>query len=335
MKKAFSTIRRVCIVLLAVALVASLPLTVQASDDISVTIDGVQVVFEDQAPVIRDDRTLVPVGGVFNALGFTPSWDGDAQTATLTRDDFTVVITIGSDVFTTNGVEFTLDVPAQIIGGRTMLPLRAVLESIGIPSENIGWDGDTRSITVVTVAEIATMPVAPPPIEVPAPVEEDPEPVEEYPELVEDEPAPVEEDPEPVEEDPEPAEETQADVSFDAALVGIWDRPLPFSFGPLVSPLPPSRFPFFVFNADGTGTRIEINAIVETIVEVEISWWTSNGVLYIYTTPNTSVTSIVGGGFPPSSMRLYYDVSTDTLDLFWTPHRDLQFISLVRTGWFS
>jgi len=130
------------------------------NEGITVTIDGEQVVFADQQPVIINNRTLVPVGGVFEALGFTPSWSGRAQTATLTRDDFTIVITIGERVFTTNGVEHTLDVPAQIINNRTMLPLRAVLESIGIAPDNIGWDGNARAITIVTGAEI-TPPVNP------------------------------------------------------------------------------------------------------------------------------------------------------------------------------
>jgi len=126
------------------------PLALQAESEISVAIDGVRVQFPDQLPVIVNDRTLVPVGSVFNALGFTPTWNPAEQTATLTRSDFTVVIAIGSANFTTNGENFMLDVPAQIISDRTMLPLRAVLESIEICPENIGWDEATRSITIIT-----------------------------------------------------------------------------------------------------------------------------------------------------------------------------------------
>ena len=45
-----------------------------AADGISVTINGEQVVFENQQPVIVDGRTLVPVRGVFEALGFEVDW---------------------------------------------------------------------------------------------------------------------------------------------------------------------------------------------------------------------------------------------------------------------
>jgi len=148
-------IKKVLAVVLVLTMVVTLmPTTALASDTITVTIDGQRVTFADQQPVIINNRTLVPVGGVFEALGFTPSWSGSAQTATLTRADYTVVITIGSATFTTNGIEHTLDVPAQIINNRTMLPLRAVLESIGIAPESIGWDGNARAITIITGAEV-------------------------------------------------------------------------------------------------------------------------------------------------------------------------------------
>jgi len=136
---------------------ASMPHMVSANDNITVTIDGQVVAFTDQQPVIVDGRTLVPVGGVFGAIDFVPTWDGATQTATLIRDDFTVVITIGNATFTTNDVQHTLDVPAQIIGGRTMLPIRAVLESVGY---NLDWNSATRTVVIISPATEA--PPAPP-----------------------------------------------------------------------------------------------------------------------------------------------------------------------------
>ena len=114
---------------------------------IIVTVDGVPVEFDDQEPVIVDGRTLVPVRGVFEQMGFEVDWDEDAWTAILTRDDDEVRIIIDTDIFTTNDVEHTLDVPAQLIGSRTMIPLRAVLESVGYYLE--WWtDGETDFVVV-------------------------------------------------------------------------------------------------------------------------------------------------------------------------------------------
>ena len=52
---------------------------------------------------------------------------------------------IGNNVFTVNGEQLTLDVPPQIVGGRTLVPARAVAESFGA---QVGWDVTTRTVAI-------------------------------------------------------------------------------------------------------------------------------------------------------------------------------------------
>ena len=120
---------------------------VYAADEIQVTIDGRRVVFGGQQPVIVDGRTLVPVRGVFEQLGFEVSWNGAARQAMLSDGSNTLILTIGSPNFMINGRQsaHVLEVPAQIIGGSTMLPLRAVLESVGY---QLDWDAATRTVSI-------------------------------------------------------------------------------------------------------------------------------------------------------------------------------------------
>jgi hypothetical protein len=122
-------------------------LAMTADSSISVTINGMRVNFADQQPTIIGERTLVPVRGVFEALGFAVGWDGEARQVTLTRASDAIIITINSATFTVNGRVHTLDVPAQIIGGSTMLPIRAPLEAAGY---NVGWDGDSQTVIITT-----------------------------------------------------------------------------------------------------------------------------------------------------------------------------------------
>ena len=100
-------------VMFAVALVSSM--VVHANEEIRVTVDGQQVTFADQAPVITNGRTLVPVRGFFEMLGFEVEWDDNTRTAVITSTDYEIRISIGSYIFTTNGEQFTLDVPAQLM----------------------------------------------------------------------------------------------------------------------------------------------------------------------------------------------------------------------------
>ena len=134
------------------ALVAAALIGVSA---VSAFADGVSVSVNDNVidaqAVIVDSRTLVPVRGVFEELGYTVDWDAETKTATLTGDK-TVVIQSGSTVFTVDGEEVTPEVPQQIIEGRFMLPLRAVGEAIGA---NVDWDVETKTVIINTNGETA------------------------------------------------------------------------------------------------------------------------------------------------------------------------------------
>ena len=118
---------------------------VYASDEITVTVNGEHVNFPDQQPVVVDGSTLVPVRGIFETMGFDVDWEDETSTAILVREPYTIRVQLGSSTFTTNGVLHQLGVPAQSIGGRTMIPLRAVLESVGY---DLDWDGATQTVIV-------------------------------------------------------------------------------------------------------------------------------------------------------------------------------------------
>jgi len=133
------------VMVLALAIISFAPCAALADNPIKVTVNGRYVSFSDQGPAIIDGRTLVPIRGVFEAIGFSVGWDNAAQKATLTGKDSVVILTIGDKTFTTNGESRSLDVPAQLIGGRTMLPIRAVLESVGY---FVSWDAGTLTVII-------------------------------------------------------------------------------------------------------------------------------------------------------------------------------------------
>jgi len=56
-----------------------------------------------------------------------------------------VVVQIGSDIMTVNGKAVQIDAPAEIMNGRTFLPLRAISEALGATVE---WIAETQGITV-------------------------------------------------------------------------------------------------------------------------------------------------------------------------------------------
>ncbi len=109
---------------------------------ITVMLDGKRLPF-DQHPIIENGRTLVPLRVIFEALGAYVKWDPDTQTITATKGIKTVILQIGSAQMTVNDTVKVLDVPAKLLNGRTLVPVRAVSEAFGC---NVDWDETTKTV---------------------------------------------------------------------------------------------------------------------------------------------------------------------------------------------
>lgn len=99
----------------------------------------------DTPPTIVNGRTLVPVRAIFEELGAVVTWDNDTRTATGVRGDLKVEIQIGNKTAYVNGEPHELDVPAQIINNRTMVPARFIAESLDCV---VTWYGSTSTAAV-------------------------------------------------------------------------------------------------------------------------------------------------------------------------------------------
>ena len=137
-------------IILAVMMLA----TVAFAADITVTLNGEAIDFADQPATIVEGRTLVPLRAIFEALGASVEWDQSTKTVTSAMDDVTVKLTIGDNNLYRNNEAVTLDVPAQIINSRTMVPARAIAEAYGV---DVQWDAATRTV-VLTKEEKSEFP---------------------------------------------------------------------------------------------------------------------------------------------------------------------------------
>ncbi|MDO4299999.1 MAG: copper amine oxidase N-terminal domain-containing protein [Clostridia bacterium] len=126
-----------------IAAVTALMLTTPAMADENVTVYSNGNLVADKG-IIIDGRTMVPVRGVFEYMGYDVEWDANTKTAVLTNSDKETVIklTNGESSFTVNDNVITPDVPQQIIEGRFMLPLRAVGEAV---DAKVNWDNENKT----------------------------------------------------------------------------------------------------------------------------------------------------------------------------------------------
>lgn len=104
------------------------------AESISVYIDGQPVVFTADLGIHFVDsnyRTLVPLRVTMEAAGCNISWNQATSTATLTKGDAIVTVTIGQNYITKSGERIVIDTKAIEKQNRIYLPIRAVLETFG------------------------------------------------------------------------------------------------------------------------------------------------------------------------------------------------------------
>ncbi len=136
---------RHCKLVLAPAILLALCLLgVAHSQGISVQLDGRNLYF-DQPPAMIDGRLLVPLRGIFEALSADVLYDAATRSIKATKGSTVVQLQLGSRTALIDGRTVYLDVPADTVGGRTMVPLRFVSESLGA---DVKWSGATKTVVI-------------------------------------------------------------------------------------------------------------------------------------------------------------------------------------------
>jgi oligopeptide transport system substrate-binding protein len=136
-----------CAVLTAATLF-QIPSFARADEPIQILIDGVEQRY-DAPPVVKNDRTLVPLRGILESLGGTVYWNEYSHEIDVKKGDRIITLRIGDKVATVDGKETSLDQPPEILSDRTMVPLRFLAESVGA---DVQWDGDHNAVVIKTTA---------------------------------------------------------------------------------------------------------------------------------------------------------------------------------------
>jgi len=103
------------------------------------------VVKLDVPPMIQKGRTLVPIRFVSESFGAEVGYVKEEQKVTVNLYGKYIEIFINRTTAKVNNEPVILDLPAMIINGRTLVPLRFVSENLGA---KVDWDGKTQTITI-------------------------------------------------------------------------------------------------------------------------------------------------------------------------------------------
>jgi len=114
---------------------------------ITVTVDDKTVNFEGTQPIAIKGRIMVPLRGVFEMLGAFVEYDAANHIVTAKRGNEEVDLHLGDRLAKKNGAEIWMEVPASIVGGSTMVPLRFVSQCLGA---KVTYDQATNTVSVHT-----------------------------------------------------------------------------------------------------------------------------------------------------------------------------------------
>ena len=97
-------------------------------------------------PLIVDGRTLLPVRAVVEALGGSIGWTEKERRVDINVFNKDIRFKIGSYDITWNSIPEKIDVPAQIINDRTMLPIRFVAQCLD--HTTVEWNDSTKTVII-------------------------------------------------------------------------------------------------------------------------------------------------------------------------------------------
>lgn len=139
--------KRILSLLLAAVLILAALSGTAAAAGINVTVNGTAVKWTDVQPFIdRNNRTMVPLRAVGEALGLTVSWNGASREAIFSNGTKTIYFPIDCSYYMTqNGGRVTMDTAAVIVNSRTFAPIRYLAEYFGY---KVSWDGATRTVGI-------------------------------------------------------------------------------------------------------------------------------------------------------------------------------------------
>ena len=113
-------------------------------NDKSVLVDGKKQLLL-HPPIIKDERTLLPIRMIAEAVGGTVLWEEETKKITITGKDTRITLTVSSALAKVNNRIIPLDVAPEIYDGVTLVPLRFIAENLGM---DVKWNGKAGEVTL-------------------------------------------------------------------------------------------------------------------------------------------------------------------------------------------
>jgi len=122
--------------------------TVYGADEITVIVNGKQVVSDVPAVISPSGSTMLPFRAIFNALGVSDEsikWNPNSKSIEVRSGNKYIFLLIGNTGALVNDTFITLNAAPYIENSRTLVPVRFVSEALGA---DVKWNKDAKTVTI-------------------------------------------------------------------------------------------------------------------------------------------------------------------------------------------
>ncbi len=109
------------------------------------TVINGETVENDVVPKILNERVMLPIRFIAEALGAKVEWLGDINTVKITAENIEISFVISDNFAMVNGEKIELDATPFVENNRTYLPIRFVTENLGA---NVQWNPETQTVSI-------------------------------------------------------------------------------------------------------------------------------------------------------------------------------------------
>lgn len=143
--------KKLLFVLCMIGIIISSSVLVCASEAVDVYVNGEKLI-TDQSAIIYQDRTMVPLRAICEALNCKVDWDNGTQTAQIENEVTIISCQIGNyniskkDRGNPDNIQvIPIDVPPILYNDRTLVPARAISEAI---YAIVDWNGSQNRVDI-------------------------------------------------------------------------------------------------------------------------------------------------------------------------------------------
>ena len=123
--------------------------------NVTVKVDNAVVISPVPAQIVND-RTMLPMRSIFERIGAKVTWMESEKIIFATKGSFLITMQIDNTIMSVQHIEndeiikIELDTPPFIVNGSTLVPVRAIAESLGY---TVGWDPQTYTVDISTISK--------------------------------------------------------------------------------------------------------------------------------------------------------------------------------------